>query len=59
MGTGRFWSAKTSRIYCMTHGARYEPTTGLCDAGPCVGARLRKFTLRVDGNDVWVQVAGD
>ena len=56
MGTGRFWSPKTGRIYCMTHGARYEPRTGECDAGPCVGARLTKLAVRRDGRDALVEI---
>lgn len=58
MGDGRFWSEKLQRIYCKTHGALFQPTTGLCDAGPCVGDRLEKFELEVDGDDAVVLVPG-
>ncbi len=58
MGTGRFWSPKTGRIYCMTHGARFEPLTGECDAGPCVGERLRALAVRRDGRDAVVAIPG-
>jgi nitrite reductase/ring-hydroxylating ferredoxin subunit len=58
MGTGEFWSAKLGRIYCRTHGACYEPRTGICDRGPCVGRRLEKLAVERAGPDavVWVPV---
>lgn len=50
MGTEQFWSAKLGRIYCRTHGACYEPRSGVCDRGPCVGARLEKFEVELQGD---------
>ncbi len=47
MGTGQFWTQKLGRIYCRTHGACYEPRTGICDRGPCEGAGLEKFEVQV------------
>ena len=41
-------------IVCATHGALYEPGSGLCTAGPCVGATLRALPVRQEGNDVVV-----
>lgn len=32
-------------IVCLTHGARYQPSDGLCVAGPCKGARLVRVRL--------------
>lgn len=59
MGTGEFWSAKLGRIYCRTHGACYEPRTGICDRGPCVGRGLERFELERQGDDAVVLVPGD
>lgn len=56
MGTGQFWSAKLGRIYCRTHGACYEPRTGVCDRGPCVGASLERFEVERRGRDAVVRV---
>ena len=56
MGTGRFWAQKVDRIICRTHGACYVPATGLCDRGPCVGARLEAFAVRQDGSDAVVTI---
>jgi len=39
---------------CYTHGALYEPATGLCIAGPCKGEALYRLPVRVDDGDVLV-----
>ena len=36
----RFFDADGQWLLCATHGAAYHPHTGVCVAGPCVGARL-------------------
>jgi nitrite reductase/ring-hydroxylating ferredoxin subunit len=59
MGTGEFWSAKLGRIYCRTHGACYEPRTGICDRGPCVGRGLERFEVERRGGDAVVLVPAD
>lgn len=43
MGDGDFYYAAIDRITCKTHGATYEPETGLCDSGPCVRAYLTAY----------------
>ena len=37
---GEFFDVDRLYLICATHGAVYEPGTGLCVAGPCRGARL-------------------
>jgi len=59
MGTERFYSRNVNRIYCRTHGARFQVITGVCDFGPCVGLHLEAYALRVDGDDVVVTVSKD
>ena len=39
-------------LMCATHGALFEPRSGLCVAGPCHGARLQSVAINVVGNDV-------
>jgi nitrite reductase/ring-hydroxylating ferredoxin subunit len=56
MGTGEFWSGKLQRIYCRTHGACYEPRTGICDRGPCVGKALEKLAVERQGQDAVVSI---
>lgn len=34
-------------IACSWHGALFEPNTGACVGGPCVGARLTPWPLEV------------
>jgi len=41
-------------IVCATHGALYDPASGVCTAGPCVGDRLTVLPLRRDGDVVVV-----
>lgn len=58
MGTGQFWSTKLGRVYCRTHGACYEPRSGICDRGPCVGRRLEAFEVRAEGDGAIVRIPG-
>lgn len=37
---GEFFEQSGLYLVCSTHGAIFDPTTGLCVAGPCQGARL-------------------
>ena len=39
-------------LMCATHGALFEPDSGLCVGGPCLGARLRSVAITVLGSDV-------
>jgi nitrite reductase/ring-hydroxylating ferredoxin subunit len=55
-GDGEFWYDALDRIVCKTHGATYEPDTGLCDDGPCEGASLNRFDLEIDGDDAVVLI---
>jgi nitrite reductase/ring-hydroxylating ferredoxin subunit len=40
-------------VECRAHGAHYEPRTGLCVRGPCVGARLVEVTVEQVGEDLY------
>jgi nitrite reductase/ring-hydroxylating ferredoxin subunit len=44
-----FFTEDGRALICSTHGAIYEPATGLCTAGPCVGDRLTSLPLTVEG----------
>jgi nitrite reductase/ring-hydroxylating ferredoxin subunit len=52
-GDGRFFNREGTHFICQTHGATYEPSTGLCVAGPCPGTSLKKLEVEVIGNEVW------
>lgn len=50
---GEFFDSERQYLLCATHGAAFEPATGLCVAGPCVGARLMSVSVsEVDGRVV-------
>ena len=44
----RFFDRDQTYLFCATHGASFEPETGLCVDGPCVGDVLEpcKFDVR-------------
>ena len=50
----QFLSEDRQHLMCYTHGALYEPATGLCVAGPCKGELLYRLPVRVDRGDVLV-----
>ena len=37
-------------IVCPMHGARFDPRTGECWSGPCIGDGLEKFEVALDGD---------
>jgi nitrite reductase/ring-hydroxylating ferredoxin subunit len=46
---GNFFDTENRYLICSTHGALYEPASGLCVEGPCRGANL--FALSVVEHD--------
>ena len=47
----QFLSEDGRVIMCGTHGATYNPATGECVAGPCLGEYLERLSVQVmDGN---------
>ncbi len=55
-GDGDFYQSDIHRIRCKSHGATYEPESGICDGGPCHRARLIRYAVEIDGRDIWVQL---
>ena len=49
---GKFLDADRELIICSIHGATYDPLSGRCVGGPCVGGRLT--ALRVEERDAQV-----
>lgn len=43
---GDFFDESKLYLMCATHGALYEPESGLCVSGPCHGARLSMVEVR-------------
>ena len=48
----RFLTADRKLIQCSSHGALFEPATGLCVGGPCSGRRLRAIAVVLQGDDI-------
>lgn len=53
-GDGRFFRADGQYLICQTHGATYEPLTGECLFGPCVGAHLKKLPVELADGKIWL-----
>lgn len=43
-----YLNAAGDRIVCAAHGALFEPDTGLCVQGPCLGETLQALPFAVD-----------
>lgn len=46
-GDGQFFTPDRRHFVCQTHGAIYEPSSGLCIAGPCAGASLKPLAIQI------------
>ena len=53
---GDFFSADQQHIICATHGAIYQPNTGLCVGGPCVGKHLITIPVREENEQIIVNL---
>ncbi len=51
----RFFTGDGRHIICQTHGALYEPLTGLCTRGPCEGESLKPLAIEVRDGTVWLK----
>ena len=51
-----FFSEDGRTLICSTHGAVYDPSSGLCTAGPCVGDRLTTLPLALEGEALVVRL---
>jgi nitrite reductase/ring-hydroxylating ferredoxin subunit len=60
-GDARFFDDAYDALVCCHHGARYEPGTGVCVAGPCVGSRLTRLGIEERDGGLWCtgRVGGD
>lgn len=49
----RFFTEDGRYIICANHGATYEPKTGECIWGPCLGAFLQRVLLEIAEEKVY------
>lgn len=50
----QFFTEDGRHLICLTHGAVYEPDSGLCVDGPCKGSSLYRLPVLVDQGEVVV-----
>lgn len=50
----QFFTEDGRHLVCLTHGALYEPETGLCVEGPCQGLSLHALPVSVERGEVIV-----
>ena len=50
-----FFTEDGRSLICSTHGALYEPDTGLCTGGPCAGDSLTPLPLSLEGDSLVVR----
>lgn len=51
----RFLSADGERVVCHAHGAEFDPDTGACTQGACLGQGLTALPCRIEQGWVWVE----
>lgn len=51
----QFFTEDGRHLVCATHGALYEPDTGLCVDGPCKGLSLYPLPVVVDRGEIVVR----
>jgi nitrite reductase/ring-hydroxylating ferredoxin subunit len=51
---GVFFDEEQTHLVCATHGARFEPDTGKCASGPCVGRSLTAVAIVVANGELYV-----
>ncbi len=56
---GQFFDRQGRYLICATHDARYEPDSGLCIAGPCVGASLTVLSVAEKNGLIYLQNSED
>ena len=45
-----YLNADATRIVCSAHGAQFEPATGLCTLGPCLGQSLTRVPMQMSAS---------
>jgi nitrite reductase/ring-hydroxylating ferredoxin subunit len=50
----RFLSADGTRVICHAHGAHFDPDTGRCVHGACLGQALEPVPCRIEHGWVWI-----
>jgi nitrite reductase/ring-hydroxylating ferredoxin subunit len=51
------WDASGRFLVCSSHGARYQPSNGLCVGGPCEGSHLKALPIEVQDGEVFLDTS--
>ena len=51
----QFFTLDGRYLMCANHGATFEPATGECIWGPCVGAALQNLPVQIDAEKIFVE----
>jgi nitrite reductase/ring-hydroxylating ferredoxin subunit len=54
----QFFSVDNRYLMCATHGAVFEPPTGECVWGPCLGLSLQSLPLEIDNGKFYARLPG-
>ena len=54
----QFFSSDNRYLMCATHGAVFEPPTGECIWGPCVGLSLQRMPVEIDDGQIYAKLPG-
>jgi nitrite reductase/ring-hydroxylating ferredoxin subunit len=54
----QFFSSDSRYIMCATHGAVFEPPSGECIWGPCVGLSLQSLPIAIDDGQIYARLPG-
>ena len=54
----QFFSSDNRYVMCATHGAVFEPPTGECIWGPCVGLSLQSLPIEIDEGQIYARLPG-
>jgi nitrite reductase/ring-hydroxylating ferredoxin subunit len=54
----KFFSSDERYLMCATHGAVFEPPTGECIWGPCLGLSLQTVPIEIYDGKVYARLAG-
>lgn len=50
-----FFAPHAELLQCTVHGALFEPLSGECVAGPCIGQNLRTLEVALEDGQVWLR----
>ena len=51
---GNFFDMSHQFLICATHGALYDPSTGICVRGPCAGMSLVNIRVTEADGRIWL-----